>query len=168
MHARAIQAAVSDEQVRGNLLRSADNLGDHRLMVTEVAGDSVAVETVRLDPAMFQPKSGKVVVKMDTQGWEGRIILGNLDTLLHAAHIVFEWSPRWIAETGIDPLGPIDALASAGFGLQVISDSGGGLEPFAPVLAREILPRLYAGSGSADDPMYIDIAATRGLATPSV
>jgi FkbM family methyltransferase len=160
-NATARQAAVSDNSDGATLHLSADNLGDHRIGRPGGSADAIGVDTVRLDPGALRPPAGKVMVKIDTQGWESRIILGNLDALSLATHIIFEWSPRWIAQNGDDPLGVIQALERVGYELRIIQEDQHSLEPFGEDKARDMLPTLLRASGEAADPMFLDIAAAK-------
>jgi FkbM family methyltransferase len=159
--AKAVRAAVSDSRGTAGLHRSMNNLGDHRLLPGADASGALNVDTVRLDPKLLRPPSGKVTVKIDTQGWEGRIILGNIEALRAAEHIVFEWSPPWIDNTNVDPLEIIAVLEDAGYRLAIISEERRELLPFDLAVARQTIPALRAGSGAAESPIYLDIAATR-------
>lgn len=163
VQAEAIRAAVSDSPGEARLHRNPENLGDHRLnpIGDAAAGDSVAVATRVLDTAMLAPPGRRTMVKIDTQGWEARIILGNLDFMARADQILFEWSPRYIDQSGCDPVGLVRSVAGLGFDLRMVDIEGRRLVPFGVAEAEAMLPALRQGSGAAEDPMFQDLVATR-------
>lgn len=161
---RVVNAAVSDRQGKQELFVSATNRGDNRLGFGDGTGSGVSVETVTLD-ASFLPKdaSQRLIVKIDTQGWEAAIILGNLDFLNRAAAIVFEWSPRWIERNGHNPVTLIEKIEQRGFSISRIDEGARGLRPFGSAMAREILPKLMKAAGTVEDPMFFDLVAEKNV-----
>jgi FkbM family methyltransferase len=161
-----VNAAVSDSPGAQDLFVSSFNRGDNRLCFGDGTGASVQVATVVLDET-FLPKdpNQRLIVKIDTQGWEAAIILGNFDTLASATMILFEWSPAWITRNGHDPLGLIEEIERRGFSVQRIGEDNTRLIPFGSAEARAALPRLLRASGAADDPSFYDLIAERPVLT---
>lgn len=95
--AEVIIAAVADTAGTLRFTHSEYNSGDHRL---SVAGD-IEVSVTYLD--QFPPKSGKVAVKIDTQGAEPLIFKGGKNVLAHAGLIVSEFWPWGMARMGQKP-----------------------------------------------------------------
>ena len=127
----------------------------------EESCDNIPIKTVSLDPDLFESDIGKVMVKIDTQGWEGRIILGNFDTIIKANFIIFEWTPLWIRKSKVDPLEIIYKLIHAGFTLGVISESEKSILTFSEVEAQLMMTKLESADGTASDPIHVDLVATK-------
>lgn len=158
---QTVQAAVSDEAGEGELVLSDNNFGDHRLHEGALDGRVVRVPTVMLDGEMLHAASGRVFLKIDTQGWESRIVFGNRHLLGGVDYLLTEWSPRWVAQNGHDPLAMIRLLHDEGFDLRATMDGRGIFEAFSIQEAQRILPALMDATGQQGDPMFVDIAATR-------
>jgi FkbM family methyltransferase len=166
------RVAISDNADGGKLFRSSDNLGDHRMHYGQHergrnAKNVLNIQTQRIKPEMLTEASGNVMVKIDTQGWEGHIILGNLDALSKAHRIIFEWFPHWIRATGRDPLSIIQSLEGIGFTLRVLSEGQRALEDFSEANARRLIPALLEAADEADKtgvasaPLFLDLVAER-------
>jgi len=159
----AFQYAVSDSAGAATLHTNKFNTGDFRLwegldLPDEHKGDTVQVETRRL--LRSQVPAG-ALVKIDTQGWEAKIVLGNFDVICRASHVIFEFSPRWLAHNGDRPMSLPEALCDAGFSLSIIDEQTKSLLPVTLHELSERVPSLIKASGVASDPMFLDIAAAR-------
>jgi FkbM family methyltransferase len=151
-------AAVSDRDGEAMLYRSADNMGDHRVW-TSGNSKGTPIRLTRLAPEMIDART---MMKIDVQGWEAKVIIGNLGTIARARAVMFEFFPRWIAQNGDVPAEIIAVLVQAGFGFQLIDNA---TQTIAPIRADEIsnmIPALTAGSGGpGEPPAFIDLIAER-------
>lgn len=155
------KAAVSDNPGARELFLSDNNFGDHRLHEGSLDGRSIRVTTVVLSETMARGTAGRVFLKVDTQGWESRILFGNRHILGAVDYVLTEWSPRWVAENGHDPLAMIQLLQDEGFDLRATMDGRGLFEDFGIQEAQRLLPSLMNATGQLGDPMFVDIAASR-------
>ncbi|MCA9434290.1 MAG: FkbM family methyltransferase [Candidatus Omnitrophica bacterium] len=101
-----VEAAVGEETGWTTLFLNPLNSGDHRTHPTSQSGESVRVETIRLDD--FEPLKGIPIdfIKMDVQGSEGEALKG-MSGLLETnpgVRIFFEFWPSGLREAGADPL----------------------------------------------------------------
>lgn len=68
------------------------------------------------------------LVKVDVEGWDGRVLRGAVRTLATAAPVVmFEHHPRLVAEAGDDDRRVFADLAAAGYGPMLVYDNRGWL-----------------------------------------
>jgi FkbM family methyltransferase len=99
VHAIALDARAGE----ASLALSPDNSGDHRLADgTDLGGRrSVPVRTARLDEVIAgRPLEPPVVMKVDTQGAEARVLRGAVETLAHVDVLVVEYWPAGLARMG--------------------------------------------------------------------
>jgi FkbM family methyltransferase len=98
--------ACYSEPVRLELALSSDNLGDHRLQPSAAAdtGSSrvrIEVATARLDDVLRGRELPRpIVLKLDTQGSEVRVLEGARETLARTDYIISEFWPGGIVAHG--------------------------------------------------------------------
>lgn len=100
-------AACYSERTHLPLALSGDNLGDHRLQgkdSTPLSRATIDVPAVRLDDVLRgRELPHPIVIKLDTQGSEVRVLEGAVETLARADHVVSEFWPEGIVAHGDDP-----------------------------------------------------------------
>jgi len=101
----ADRVAISDRDSSG-FLRRASRMANHRLM-QQSSERTIEVRTVTLDTWVREQQidlSAVALVKVDVQGWEGRVLEGSTATLAHR-HIAWmiEASPRHLSSAGSSP-----------------------------------------------------------------
>ncbi|HKP58055.1 MAG TPA: FkbM family methyltransferase [Polyangiales bacterium] len=98
--------ACYSEPARLALALSSDNLGDHRLQPKTAGTGSrsqaqIEVASVRLDDVLRGRELPRpIVLKLDTQGSEVRVLEGARETLARADYIISEYWPRGIVAHG--------------------------------------------------------------------
>jgi FkbM family methyltransferase len=98
--------ACYSEPARLALALSSDNLGDHRLQPSAAADANssrvrIDVETVRLDDLLRGRELPRpLVLKLDTQGSEVRVLEGARETLARTDYIISEYWPGGIVAHG--------------------------------------------------------------------
>ena len=115
--------AISDRIGSGLLYRAQDNLGDHQLYDNGAGRTAVTVDVRTLDSYPEISRERPVIVKMDTQGSELRILRGMnelLTTHPHELVIVSEYCPKMLVDNRSSPKEMIDLLRSAGFSILLI------------------------------------------------
>jgi FkbM family methyltransferase len=147
----AIRVAISDQPGNRLLYRSTDNFGDHRLYDSGDVRATVPVEVRTLDSyASNFSRERPVIVKMDTQGSELRI-LHSMKALLsehpHEVLILCEFWPQGLVRNHSAPQEMIELLVAAGFHALLINPAQRTLAPVswkfiaessANIIAREI------------------------------
>ena len=105
------QAAVSDYRGRGRLVSSAADASEHARYIVEDPEGPIAVQ--RVDDEAVDPAHA-VLLKIDVEGEEERVVCGALQTLQNARDfvVVFEAHPRVAARTGSDPSAILRLLMS--------------------------------------------------------
>lgn len=100
--------AVSDRRTKLKLGLSADNFGDHQISVFDKKRKVVAVDSISLDSFLSEKVS---ILKIDTQGWEPRVIAGAKKTIRRDMPTIFmEFWPDGYKRTGLDYMKMIDFL----------------------------------------------------------
>jgi FkbM family methyltransferase len=96
---KAIRAAASDKEEEMELRISKKNKGDHKLFG---GGMRERVKTIVLDEILA--KEGKIrMIKIDTQGWEPKVIEGAKKIIERDRPIIFmEYSPASYKEAGLE------------------------------------------------------------------
>jgi FkbM family methyltransferase len=126
------QCAVSDQAGNSLLYRSTDNLGDHQLYNSGDGRAAVPVEVRTLDSYADISRERPVIVKMDTQGSELRILRG-MNALLtghpHEVLILSEFWPKGLVNNGSSPQEMIELLTAAGFSILLIDPQRNALVP---------------------------------------
>ncbi len=134
------QKAVSNEEGTLDLYIAEANKGDHRIY--QPGGrEHVEVETVSLDGYLANSPGRVDFLKIDTQGAEGAILAGAIDTLTRNQDIVLvvEFWPASMRELGYDPAAVLETLTDLGFHLSYIDEQFGTV---TPVDARMVLKNL--------------------------
>jgi FkbM family methyltransferase len=124
----AVPKAVAGENGRVELFLDGLNFGGPSLSrrnIPETAG-SIFVEAVTLDAYLAQTSEPRVdLVKMDTQGTEGRILEGAARTLESSRpKIIMELWPFGLRNMGTDPLALLGRLRARGFRVHRILEDG--------------------------------------------
>jgi FkbM family methyltransferase len=122
----AVEAAVSSASGSVDLFLSHDNQGDHRIYDNESRASRVRVRQVSLDD-WFRGRDSRVdVVKMDTQGSEGRIIDGMeglIDANRERMRMVVEFWPYGLEGSGDSAAGLVERLARFDFAVSKVDES---------------------------------------------
>ena len=98
--------ACYSEPARLSLALSNDNLGDHRLQPPAAQGShqtrvSIEVASVRLDDVLRgRELPSPIVLKLDTQGSEVRVLEGARETLARTDYVISEYWPGGIVAHG--------------------------------------------------------------------
>ena len=134
------QKAVSNEEGTLDLYIAEANKGDHRIY--QPGGrEHVEVEAVSLDGYLANSPGRVDFLKIDTQGAEGAILAGAIDTLTRNQDIVLvvEFWPASMHELGYDPAAVLGTLTDLGFHFSYIDELSGTV---TPVDARMVLNNL--------------------------
>jgi len=126
------RCAISDRAGNSLLYRAIDNLGDHRLYDSGDGRATVPVEVRTLDSYTDISLERPVIVKMDTQGSEMRILRGMnalLSTHPNEVLIVSEFWPKGLVNNGSTPQEMIEFLVAAGFSALLIDSQRNALVP---------------------------------------
>jgi FkbM family methyltransferase len=85
---------------------------------TASAQGSDSVSAVTLDDALapYTESRAPDVIKIDVDGYDGRVIAGADRTLQSALGLIFEWHPILYQQTGNDWIAPFRTLEQVGFG----------------------------------------------------
>jgi len=117
---RLSQLALFDRQDKVKFELSPNNLGDHRVRISEADGllgegsrETIVVQANRLDNILdVDLLKRPLAVKIDTQGSEARIFAGGEHTLAPAEIISLEFSPHSMRRIGGDVEAEFRFLAS--------------------------------------------------------
>jgi FkbM family methyltransferase len=140
-----LKLAVMDRDGPFVLERSKDNMGDHRIRVgegrrgayDEDARPVTTVEGRRLDTALAGRKlAGPVLLKVDTQGAEARVLGGAAGILASVDRVYCEYWPYGLVRMGDTPARLLEALSGFGYGCVVRPDGVPPLEPMARLAER--------------------------------
>lgn len=84
---------------------------------TAILSGEPQTQSRRLDDAWRSAGSPQFgIVKIDTEGHDGRVLAGAIDLLTSCRPLVlFEWHPRLLEQTGNDPQQPFEVLAQTGY-----------------------------------------------------
>jgi FkbM family methyltransferase len=157
------QKALSNEPGTIDLFLAEENLGDHRIYQPGKRS-SVKVEAVRLDDYVDALGGPVNFIKVDTQGAEGVILEGMLETLRRHPEVklAIEFWPAGLVDFGYDPAKLLHTLSSLGFGFERIHERASQL---IPMTEEELLQKFLASTG-----IHTNLFCTRrgaGAATPS-
>lgn len=104
----ALNVALGDhEDTSAPFELSQDNFGDHRIRVTEAQGqynelerETISVKLTTLDEVLKEQDPTKLLLWMDTQGYEGFIFAGGFKTLQNTVPLVTEFWPYGMLRAG--------------------------------------------------------------------
>lgn len=136
-------------------------VGDHGGTAAVGTPTAATVAALPLD-AVVPPRWGVDVLKVDTDGFDGRVLAG-ATRILATDHpvVVFEWSPIQLADVGADPRQPFDVLAAHGYREFLLYTKEGRYREALTVGQLDRLVPLEAAltstRGRADD--YLDVVA---------
>jgi FkbM family methyltransferase len=159
------QVALGD--VNGTLAFEINpsNAGDNRLAgsghaaMGEDSWKRIAVEVRRLDD-FFDVLAKPLVVKIDAQGAEAKIIACGLGKLADADLIFLEWCPYLLARVGGDPQPAITLVRGFHRARMVRAGSGAHLGEWQS--GNEIAPRMHAALKESSDPhLYYEVELRR-------
>lgn len=149
------QVAVHSERGLLTMELSADNAGDHHVSTTARDGD-VKVRADTLDALVAgESLAPPVVLKIDTQGSELRVIAGAAALLARVDHCIVEYWPAGLARQGDRPRALRDALSGFAYAALLGQDDS------APELVDT--SQLWARLDflADDDPGFFDLLLTR-------
>ncbi len=133
VNATTYQAAVSDHEGTGIFQRSeaSDNSGFIANAAAGVLGE-IEVEVTRLDQLLPMIGDSPVLIKVDTDGYELKILEGMQGLLKKCVDIrlVIELNPRGLVTNGRHPEDLLDKLTSLGFDIFFINDENQQYEKF--------------------------------------
>ncbi len=129
---------------------------------TAAVGAGGATEAALPLDAVLPPGAPVDVLKVDTDGFDGRILAGACRTIAaQRPFVVFEWSPIQYADLDSDILEPFEVLAACGYGRFLLySKEGRYLEDLDGVdvdRLRELQAAFEATRDRGDD--YVDVLA---------
>jgi FkbM family methyltransferase len=147
---------------------SPDNLGDHRLRLTEADGEMrehlravIAVPAETLDTLTADVPDSPMAVKIDVQGAEPFVCAGGQRTLARADLLILEFWPYGMARLGGDIAIVLDALSSH-FGTLALAH-GETASPDVPQPSRAVTSELrdYVAQYRKDPHTYLDVIARK-------
>jgi FkbM family methyltransferase len=159
--------AVYSQRTTLRLELAPDNLGDHRLHLTNTVGrlaeesrSTIEVEAAPLDEIVTGTE-GPLAVKIDVQGAEPFVFQGGWRTLAAADLIIVEWAPYWLARLGGRPEIVTDLLRENFADIRIAdSDSTAASPPGSATTGAERLlemARRFAG----DPTRFVDVIARK-------
>jgi len=133
-------------------------------------GDSVQ-PTTTLDQVLLDEPSVDII-KIDTDGFDGRVLAGSKNTLArHAPSVIFEWHPILIDQTGQDPMLPFRVLEAAGYDQFVWFTKEGKfshvMSGFDELAVSELAILCRSGQGPEPDWHFDVVALPSGRRAPS-
>jgi len=155
------QVAVYSQRAQLTMALSPDNSGDHHVSERATSARTVGVEADTLDALLAgEALSPPVVMKIDTQGSELRVIKGASGVLPQVDHCIVEYWPAGLSRLGDRPRALRDALDGFAYAALLPQDGG-------PVELSETA-QLWARLDylSDDDPGFFDVLLTRTAELP--
>jgi FkbM family methyltransferase len=144
---------------------SPDNSGDHRLTGegSQARVEArIRVRTERLDDVIGgRALARPCVMKLDTQGADGRVLRGAAGTLPQVDYLIVEYYPLGLLRNG-DRAEALQALLSSHFARGALLDQAGGPPQLVPIAALWDSLRWVATDGS--DPGFFDLLLARAPA----
>ena len=154
-----IQKAASDAEGILRLYISIANRGDNRLWAYELSDNSFEVAVSTVDSMLGERGVRSVnLVKMDVQGYEGRVLRGMRETLGRSDHVILlaEFWPFGLRSAGTAPEELLEGLRRDGMRLYTLTERGG----LARLTDQKALIAKYPGT------RYTNIVAVRGEPLP--
>lgn len=146
------------------LALSADNSGDHRVLRHERARSErcVPVACARLDDLLVARElAAPVVLKLDTQGAEARVLAGARATLARVDHLVLEYWPFGLHRMG-DRAARLHELLCAHFAWATVLIGGNAPQPLRPT--AELLAALSSWMrDDGSEPGFFDLWLSRSV-----
>jgi FkbM family methyltransferase len=127
-----IHAAAGDATGSISLQQSPDNAGDHRTTHQPLSVNAVDVPVVRVDDLL--PEDARLdLVSVDAQGFDHRIVRG-MTALLERCHphLLVEFWPSGIMETGDDPTAVIAEYRALGYPQMQVLTTGSDVSTAPP------------------------------------
>ncbi len=141
----------------------ASGRGTARLkVVSDNDGAGPSVPAVSLESILAEwPLEGRIkLVKSDTDGFEGLILMSAVEVLKeHRPVLFFEYDPHLLAENGTDGLQLLAALRAAGYCRALLYDNVGDLVLATRLDEREHLEEISGYVDGRGSERYLDIAA---------
>ena len=127
-----IHAAAGDATGSISLQQSPDNAGDHRTTHQPLSVGAVEVPLVRIDDLL--PADARLdLVSVDAQGFDHRIVRGMTGLLQRCRpHLLVEFWPPGIMETGDDPIEVVDEYRSLGYRQMHVLTTGSDVSTATP------------------------------------
>ena len=122
-----LQMAASNSAGVAHLYRNLDNRGDNRLYSNDLATSQCEVRTDTIDSILAEIGLKELsLIKMDVQGYEGRVLQGMRHTLSNAPvlTILSEFWPWGLRQAGTDPAVFLKSLEELGFELFQLARHG--------------------------------------------
>ena len=156
------ELALSEQTGRGELWLSADNSGDHHLVHAATHAvpthNAVAVRTARLDDVLAgRALASPVVMKLDCQGAEARVLQGAALVLERVDHLVVEWWPAGLVRMGDDTRKLHALLRAMPYATLIDQQTGPG--PLQD--SRAFLDSLAWIPSDGSDPGFFDLLLSR-------
>lgn len=96
----AIRLAVSDKNGISHLFKSEENYGDHRIYQSDSHEKKNKIKTIKLDNFIKEKVN---LIKIDTQGWEPKVIMGAKKIIERDKPIIFfEYWPEGMKEAKLN------------------------------------------------------------------
>jgi len=146
----------------------SENSGDNHVLAEGAASDSatsavVDVESARLDDVIDAAALPKpIVLKLDVQGAEVKVLTGARNTLQHVSAVVLEYWPRGLLRAG-DHAAQLESLLAALPWGAVLKQDGTKLEPKTRTELFHALAHFMAHDGSDDGFFDLLLTSGRGL-----
>ena len=141
---KLVMAAASNTAGQGKLFTSSTNRGDNRLYDSALADGAVEVELIRLDDYLAEQGIKEVdIVKIDVQGFEGRVFEGLEQTIRNSPGITIlaEFWPLGLASAGTDSYALLSRLEQLDLTLYELAGNG----KLVPIADKHELIARYPG-----------------------
>ena len=125
--ARLVNKGLADAPGTLRLYRNLSNRGDNRFYANDLAGGNIEVEVARADDVLASLGIERVdFIKMDVQGFEGKVLSGLERTIHNSASLVMltEFWPWGLDQSGSDPLEVLVRLQALGCELYELTNAG--------------------------------------------
>jgi len=126
-----LQKALSSEPGTLKLFLNESNKGAHRIFDRSGEKEFVEVEAMRLDDYL-EAHSGEIqLIKIDTEGAEGLILMGMRETLRRhqEVNVLMEFAPKLLNDSSVGAREVLTEVSSLGFKILDIDEYSGRLVP---------------------------------------